>query len=392
MKAPKVVSLLCVIPTWAVSVGAFSPTTTFSLGTHIPKSLTCNQVNNVMNPLCTPVTTTTTTSTSVMITNSIARIRGGSSSLEAVTPATAAAAALALPSLKSILAVTILPTCLGYYRYEYGVSYGYGTATAALAFLTFRTLQTFAAATSSVGWFASLAQIHALAIVFYGVRLNVFLMYREVCLERFRKMRERIEDRQRDKEDGKGMIGKFFNRTPFVLSCAMLYAGLAFPPLISAKLIDMGAIATTAIAENGIWLYQILVGLSWFGFGLGAIGDLTKSFYKNKKGSDHLVTEGVYKIFRHPNYTGEVIGWTSSFVASVVAVLLCTSGSTGVSLLKSMAVPLGLAFFGNIGILFVLCAAAGGLEKRQKEKYGDKKEYKDWVSSSWSGPKLKKKD
>lgn len=30
--------------------------------------------------------------------------------------------------------------------------------------------------------------------------------------------------------------------------------------------------------------------------------------------------------------------------------------------------------------------AATGLEKKQKEKYGELQEYKDWVTTTWSGP------
>ncbi len=302
-----------------------------------------------------------------------------STAMHAIDPATAATiASVALPSAKSIIAASVLPTCIGYYRYEYGVSYGYGTATAATAYLVYRALQT-----TSATAFASIAQCHALAIIFYGLRLNFFLFFRETFLERFKRMRERIEDRQRKKEDGTGIIGKMINRTPFILSCSMLYAGLAATPLISANLIEMAAAPT---CERALLAYKSLVGMTWFGFILGALGDFTKSFAKARKGPDHLVTGGVFSLFRHPNYTGEMVGWTSSFMASVVAVL-STSGAQ-VSVLKSMAGLLSLAFLGELGIIFVLLAATTNLEKRQNEKYGESEEYKKWVSSSWSGPKL----
>lgn len=41
----------------------------------------------------------------------------------------------------------------------------------------------------------SLPAFHAFALFFYGTRLDVFLAYRELFLQRFRAMRERIEDR-----------------------------------------------------------------------------------------------------------------------------------------------------------------------------------------------------
>ena len=55
-------------------------------------------------------------------------------------------------------------------------------------------------------------------------------------------------------------------------------------------------------------LYQVLVALTWFGMGLGALGDFNKSLVKKLKGEDHLVTGGNFSLFRHPNYTGEMIG------------------------------------------------------------------------------------
>jgi protein-S-isoprenylcysteine O-methyltransferase Ste14 len=298
--------------------------------------------------------------------------------LNVVAPVTAAITAIALPSAKTIIATTLLPTCIGFYKYEYGVSYAYGTATATTAYLVLRYLLTLSAST-----FTTMAQIHTAAIVFYGLRLNLFLLYREVFLEKFRKTRETIESRQTKKEGDVGLIGTIKKRTPFVLSCAVLYAGLSAPALTSGKLIQMGVMPSCDI---GMMVYKVLVGLTWFGFGLGAIGDFTKTFVKSRRGPDHLVTGGVYGLFRHPNYTGEVIGWTSSFLASFAAVI-CTSG-VKLQVLKSLALPLVLSFSGAFGIIFVLCGATTKLEIRQKEKYGNSEEYKDWVKSSWSGFKL----
>jgi len=293
---------------------------------------------------------------------------------------TSAIATIALPSAKTILLANLLPTFIGFYKYEYGVSYAYGTATATTAYFALRAL--LSAPTSA---FTTIAQIHAAAIVFYGIRLNLFLLYREFFNDRFRKMRERIEARQTKKEVDTGLIGRVLNRAPFIMSCSMLYAGLAAPALTSAKLIQIGAAPTCEIASLA---YKALVGLTWFGFMLGAVGDLTKSFVKGKKGPDHLVTGGVYSLFRHPNYTGEVIGWTSNFLASIIAI----SGTKRLDILKTMSPALALSSLGVVGILFVLCAATGNLEKRQMEKYGKTDEYKEWVKKSWSGPKLQKKE
>lgn len=311
-------------------------------------------------------------------------------SLEAIKkkmPATAAVTATAasaittslFPSTKLLIMTNLLPTCIGFYKYEYGVSYAYGMATATTAYLTLQSLVSAPVTTA----FVTAAQIHAAAIVFYGVRLNSFLFYREFFNKRFRLMRERIEQRQIDKEKDTGWIGRFLNRAPFVLSCSMLYAGLAAPLLVSAKIIEIGASPTCNMALN---VYKGLVGLTWFGFSLGALGDYTKSIIKAKKGPDHLVTGGVYRFFRHPNYTGEVMGWTASFLASLVA-MVTSSGAKGKTL-KVLLPWFGLSSLGAVGIIFVLLAAATNLEKRQEEKYGRMEEYERWIKSSWSGPTL----
>jgi steroid 5-alpha reductase family enzyme len=294
------------------------------------------------------------------------------------------------PSNKLIVAANLLPTCIGFYKYEYGVSYAYGTATAMTAFLALRALL----AVASPSNFTSVAQLHATSILFYGIRLNSFLFYREFFNKRFRRMRERIEQRQTDKEKDTGWIGRVLNRTPFILSCSLLYAGLAAPSLISTKIIAIGA---TPICDMALKAYKVLVGLTWFGFSLGAIGDYTKSIVKSKKGPDHLVTGGVYRYFRHPNYTGEIIGWSASFLASIVATVASSSIGVGVGgskmeVLKVLLPLLGLSSLGIVGILFVLFAATTNLEKRQEEKYGNTEDYKRWIKTSWSGPKLSSKE
>ena len=85
--------------------------------------------------------------------------------------------------------------------------------------------------------------------------------------------------------------------------------------------------------------------MALLGFLLGAFGDLNKTIGKAIQGEDALITGGIFRFFRHPNYTGEVIGWLSSMLSGFLAVTLKTvklsaeGGSTGgcLSLWKSMA-------------------------------------------------------
>jgi steroid 5-alpha reductase family enzyme len=117
---------------------------------------------------------------------------------------------------------------------------------------------------------------------------------------------------------------------------------------------------------------------------MAALGDLTKSVGKARRGEDALITGGIFRFFRHPNYTGEIIGWTASCVAAFAAAFADGKSWKVQHVYTSLiASTVGLA-----GIILVLAMATKGLEKKQKEKYGNSDEYKQWVKRSWVGISL----
>lgn len=268
--------------------------------------------------------------------NAPLRMRGG---------VAAAAAAAALPSIKILAAASMLPTSLGIWKTGYTVSYGYGGAVAACAALSLPAL-------SGLAWW------HAATLVFYGVRLNMFLLYRELVLPAdIHQMKSR-----------EATLGQRLKRLPLIIACSFLYFLLAAPVRVTAAAPDSRALG-------------VAVACSFVGFAVAALGDLQKFVTKSIKGKDHLVTGGLFKFLRHPNYTGECFGWTASFVAALLA------GGTARALLTNPWVA--ASAMGWVGIMFVLAGEASvGLEKKQKEKYGGKPEYEAWVKGSWSGPML----
>lgn len=130
-----------------------------------------------------------------------------------------------------------------------------------------------------------LAAAHAAAFIFYGARLILFLLYREICLPvSVHQMAQR-----------EATLKERLKRAPVILGCAFLYFCMAAPLRVTAlSAPTLGPLAAAAIA------------MMWIGISLAAVGDTWKSIVKARKGADALVTGGPFAIFRHPNYTGEV--------------------------------------------------------------------------------------
>ena len=109
-------------------------------------------------------------------------------------------AAAAAPTVGALAAAAIVPPALGFLKSEYTVSYGYALATAATGALLVRAQPA-----------SPLGAVHAALVAAYGVRLGVFLLYREVCIPRFRAFTARVERR----------APPLAARIPFIFSCGL---------------------------------------------------------------------------------------------------------------------------------------------------------------------------
>jgi protein-S-isoprenylcysteine O-methyltransferase Ste14 len=311
---------------------------------------------------------------------------------------------MAMPMAIPIEVVTcVLPTCGGFVHREFGVSYAYGAAvamTAAWYKHHLLPLQSTIATTTST----ALATWHATALIFYGIRLCLFLAIRQRTSQRIQQLQKRIAQRDQPPSEKQSKNGKrnnhrfrFLSRTPFLLSCAFLYYGLCAPVYQTTTAAAAAAAAATqsttaAVATQMSYSYMAqvgLVGLTWIGFLLAAVGDFTKSYVKARQGEDHLVTTGIFRFLRHPNYTGEMIGWTANSATGILAFLLSFSQPQFPSI-KSWWYLLSNVV-GVLGINFVLLMATKNLQQRQAEKYGHTKAYQTWVSQSWGGFTLQDK-
>jgi len=263
-----------------------------------------------------------------------------------------------------LCAACTLPTCLGFWRSEYGVSYGYGGALAISGVLLQRDPMSFVPA-------AVMAQ--ALCLLLYGARLNLFLLYREVFLQRFRDARNRIEAKAKSK-------GGRLARMPFILTCSLLYLGLVAPTVLAFKASAAGAWAAAGASSAAARGFTGCIVAMYVGWALAMAGDFYKSVMKARNG-DTLVTGGPYALLRHPNYQGEQLLWIANFVAGIIAV--ATLGFKAFT--TATAVWAVASVLGVVGINLVLMQATGGLEARQREAYGNDPFYKEWVARTWKG-------
>ena len=304
------------------------------------------------------------------------RLRHGRSSSYGVTNT---GVALQLGNLPPEVWTCLLPPFLGYYKSEYTVSYAYGLSTALSALVVGLS---FTATTNLVVWG------QALALLFYGTRLSIFLAIRELLSDRMKKFNDKIEERA----EARG--NRFVTRTPFALSCGLLYYGLCAPLFLTNRLLPFLMLEGNKNKQVLQLMLQGLIALQWFGYLMAAVGDFTKTWVKqSERNESFLVTSGIYSILRHPNYTGEILAWTAHALAGVLAV--AATFRAGLSSSSSLAIRSVLSWkdgldltslaLGWFGIVFVLLRATRNLEVRQEESYGKDTKYQDWIESTWSG-------
>jgi steroid 5-alpha reductase family enzyme len=258
---------------------------------------------------------------------------------------------------------------MGFIKSEWTVSYGYGFATALGAAAIWREMP-IGPTTNPV------FLLHAASLLFYGLRLNLFLYIRNRTSARMKEFQKTLEKRAQEK-------GNRLARTPFVLSCGLLYYGLVLPAVFVSKL------ESNTVPALALLAMKALVGLQWVGFLVGAVGDLTKSYVKeSKKDGKFLVTSGVFSLLRHPNYTGEIVSWTcNAMIGTLAAACLLRGSQLSLSLVSQWVV----SALGWAGIVFVLLQATQNLENRHEREHGDTEKYQEWIKSSWSGWKLSMK-
>lgn len=273
-----------------------------------------------------------------------------------------------MTSITDLAVVCTVPTTIGFWKREYGVSYAYGIAMAASGAVVMRS----ATLTGLSFW-------HSMAHLVYGVRLCLFLLWRELYVPKFRTLRDKIEARApgitmevEQKPLIWRLVARIAARVPFILGCSMLYFCMSLPLLSSAR--------CPASAQPRAIVAPLLA-LAYTGLTVAAVGDLHKSLAKARRGERTLVTKGLYTVLRHPNYTGEQILWFSSALVGIIS-------STPIARPMKTVLTWTAIVLGQLGIQFVLMQATTSLNERQRHSYADDTNFRRW--RAFAGFELKK--
>lgn len=241
------------------------------------------------------------------------------------------------------------------YRQAYSFSVGYGLSIFSMAIacaLSFRPN-----VPSCVTKLASADPSFLLvsAAAFYGLRLGLFLLIREMTVPSKAKVLREMDTAPRLK------------RVILSANVSLFYALLTGP--------IMYALRTPAAAGNKLALGG--ASLAWFGAGLEAITDLQKWVFnrglKVEEEGDNKVFNGptgwAYSVVRHPNYLGEILFWTGIFVGGIP--------SFGRDYVAWIGSALGLS-----GIWAIMTGATKKLEGKQNESYKGQEKYESWIKKT----------
>jgi steroid 5-alpha reductase family enzyme len=144
------------------------------------------------------------------------------------------------------------------------------------------------------------------------------------------------------------------------VSCALLYVGQMSPATFYLFNKAHGAI----VSEAWAWAGAIVATL---GVLIEIIADAEKSAAK-KINPHRFLDKGLYRIVRCPNYFGELLMWTGSFIICFGS--CCTVGQWVIAAL------------GYIGIVYVMFSGARRLELRQMETYGNDPEFQAYTKKT----------
>ncbi len=246
-----------------------------------------------------------------------------------------------------LCAVCAVMCAVGFYKFVYFLSIGYGFAIAGggIAILVMYLVNP-----SETPLWIVLAQT-ALFII-YGARLSGFLLVRELKNVSFRKT-DVAKDTLAKNGEKKMPI--------FVLATIWIFVTILYVAQVSSMLFryDNGSV--------DVIVPVVGFAVSVFGLILETVADNQKSAQKKER-PDMVATKGLYKMVRCPNYLGEILFWTGVFVSGITA--------------YENAWQWVVAIIAYVCIVYIMFNGAQRLEKRQMARYGENEEYNTYANKT----------
>ncbi len=238
-----------------------------------------------------------------------------------------------------LFAVAMIASAVGFKKYVWFISIGYGAAVAAIG----AALLILFHSDLSLGTI-----LLSVLFIVYGFRLGGYLGYRELKSASYnRTMKNEIKD-------GRDMsLGA---KCAIWISAALLYVCETSPVLFRLQAKQ----GTDAFAVIGFCI--MVLGLT-----VETIADLQKNRAK-KKNPKRFVDTGLFRLVRCPNYLGEMLFWTGVFVS-------------GINVYHTVWQWIA-ALLGYLGIIYVMFGGARRLEIRQNKNYGSDPEYQKYVKTT----------
>ena len=246
-----------------------------------------------------------------------------------------------------LLAVCAVACAVGFYKFVYFLSIGYGFA---VAFGGIAVLVMYLINPTATPLWIVLAQT-ALFIA-YGARLSGFLLIREFKNATFKKT-EVAKDTLAKNGEKKMPV--------FVLATICVTVSILYVALVSHMLFRYDNASTDVIVP------VIGFAISVFGLILESVADKQKSAQKKER-PDMVATKGLYRLCRCPNYFGEILFWTGVFVSGITSYLTVGQWIT--------------AIIAYVCIVFIMFNGAQRLEKRQMARYGENEEYNAYANKT----------
>ena len=236
-----------------------------------------------------------------------------------------------------ILGICALLCSIGFYKFVYFLSVGYGFAVCGAGIATF------------IMFRESLTPVTiAMCILLfaYGIRLGGFLLWREIKIASYRKTLEHVTKTEKPIP--------LFVKAAIWVSVSVLYVLQVSPVFYRA-----------VNGDNGNVFAYVGAIIMLAGFVLESMADKQKSAAK-KINPRRFCDTGLYKIVRCPNYLGEVLFWAGVLVSGIG----CLQGGQWI-----------LAILGFVLIVYVMLSGAKRLEIRQNKNYGNDPEYQKYVKT-----------